>query len=41
MYGKYLVLLSLHAFLGNCWAEMKFFVGTLTTHGCRSTSYRI
>ena len=32
---------SLHAFLGNYWAEMKFVAGTLTTYRCRSTSYRI
>ena len=32
---------SLHAFLGNYWAEMKFSAGTLTTYRCRSTSYRI
>jgi len=25
------LLLTLHAFLGNYWAEMKFAVGTLTT----------
>jgi hypothetical protein len=35
------LLLTLHALLGNCWAEVKFYAGTLTTHRCRSTSYRI
>ena len=35
------VLLTLHAFLGNYWAEMKFVEGTLTTYRCRSISYRI
>jgi hypothetical protein len=35
------LLLTLHAFLGNCWAERKFAAGTLTTYRCRSTSYRI
>jgi hypothetical protein len=35
------LLLTLHALLGNCWAEMKFSTGTLTTHRYRSTSYRI
>jgi hypothetical protein len=29
------LLLPLHALLGNCWAEIKFFAGTLTTHHCR------
>jgi hypothetical protein len=30
------LLLTLHALLGNCWAEMKFSVCTLTTYRCRS-----
>jgi hypothetical protein len=28
-------LLTLHALLGNCWARIKFSVGTLTTYHCR------
>jgi hypothetical protein len=29
------LLLTLHALLGNYWAEMKISVGTLTTYHCR------
>jgi hypothetical protein len=29
------LLLTLHAYLENCWAEMKFYAGTLTTYHCR------
>jgi hypothetical protein len=29
------LLLTLHAYLGNCWAEIKFYAGTLTMHRCR------
>jgi hypothetical protein len=29
------LLLTLHALLGNYWAEMKFFAGTLIMHRCR------
>jgi hypothetical protein len=35
------LLLSLHALLGNCWAEINFSIGTLTTNHYRSTSYCI
>jgi hypothetical protein len=29
------LLLTFYALLGNCWAKMKFSIGTLTTHRCR------
>ena len=35
------LLLTLHVFLGNYWAEMKFSADTLTTYRCRSTRYCI